>query len=203
MPRILGYAFNPLSVYFCHRRDGALAAMVYEVHNTFGERHSYVIEATPAADRGHPPASARSASCLALHGHGHALRFPRRRSRARRIVDRHLGIGCRPARSCMLPCRVSAGRLMTTPAAARCFSRIRSSRLKVIGAIHWEALRLWVKGLRLHPHPAPAPAVTAVRVVKTRHRTSQEFACLIHCDRSRPAIAPNNACSTPAARGSC
>src|SRR5262245_13953970 len=43
MPRMLGYAFNPLSIYFCYRRDGALEAMIYEVHNTFGERHSYVI----------------------------------------------------------------------------------------------------------------------------------------------------------------
>ena len=41
-PRLLGYAFNPLSVYFCYRRDGALALMIYEVRNTFGEMHSYV-----------------------------------------------------------------------------------------------------------------------------------------------------------------
>src|SRR5690349_9418878 len=42
MPRILGYGFNPLSVYFCHRADGTLGAILYEVHNTFGERHSYL-----------------------------------------------------------------------------------------------------------------------------------------------------------------
>lgn len=45
MPRILGYAFNPLSVFFCHRADGSLAATLYEVHNTFGEIHSYLIRA--------------------------------------------------------------------------------------------------------------------------------------------------------------
>src|SRR5262249_48726005 len=39
MPRVLGYVFNPLSVYFCYRRTGVLAAVVYEVNNTFGERH--------------------------------------------------------------------------------------------------------------------------------------------------------------------
>ena len=44
MPRILGYAFNPLSVYFCDDADGALQALIYEVNNTFGERHSYLIE---------------------------------------------------------------------------------------------------------------------------------------------------------------
>ena len=43
MPRMLGHVFNPLSVWFCHRRDGTLATMIYEVTNTFKERHSYVI----------------------------------------------------------------------------------------------------------------------------------------------------------------
>ena len=43
LPRILGYAFNPLSIYFCHRRDQSLSATLYEVNNTFGQRHSYLI----------------------------------------------------------------------------------------------------------------------------------------------------------------
>ncbi len=47
MPRILGYGFNPLSVYFCHHADGTLAALLYEVTNTFHERHSYLV-ALPA-----------------------------------------------------------------------------------------------------------------------------------------------------------
>ena len=47
MPRILGYGFNPISIYFCHRPDGTLAALLYEVTNTFHERHSYLV-AVPA-----------------------------------------------------------------------------------------------------------------------------------------------------------
>jgi DUF1365 family protein len=43
MPRLLGYVFNPLSVYFCHHCDGSLGAIIYEVANTFGERHDYVL----------------------------------------------------------------------------------------------------------------------------------------------------------------
>jgi|TARA_R110002124_G_scaffold244207_2_gene409314 DUF1365 family protein len=43
MPRILGYGFNPISVYFCHRPDGTIAALLYEVTNTFNERHSYLV----------------------------------------------------------------------------------------------------------------------------------------------------------------
>jgi hypothetical protein len=43
MPRVFGFGFNPLSVYFCYQRDGSLAAIRYEVHNRFRERHSYLI----------------------------------------------------------------------------------------------------------------------------------------------------------------
>lgn len=43
MPRTLGYSFNPLSLYFCHDETGNLAAIIYQVHNTFGGRHSYVM----------------------------------------------------------------------------------------------------------------------------------------------------------------
>ena len=51
MPRILGHVFNPLSIYFCHDRDGGLTAMLYEVNNTFGERHSYLIPVSNPAER--------------------------------------------------------------------------------------------------------------------------------------------------------
>ena len=43
MPRLFNYVFNPLSVYFCFRDDGSLAALVHEVSNTFGESHFYVL----------------------------------------------------------------------------------------------------------------------------------------------------------------
>ena len=43
MPRLLGWAFNPLSTYFCQRRDGTLAAILWEVDNTFHQRHAYMI----------------------------------------------------------------------------------------------------------------------------------------------------------------
>jgi DUF1365 family protein len=45
-PRLFGFVFNPLSVYFCYRQDGGLAGILYEVHNTHGERHTYVMPAT-------------------------------------------------------------------------------------------------------------------------------------------------------------
>ena len=46
-PRLLGYTFNPLSVYFCYRADGALALVIYEVRNTFGDIHAYALPVDP------------------------------------------------------------------------------------------------------------------------------------------------------------
>jgi hypothetical protein len=43
MPRVLGFAFNPISVWYIHHRSGALAVVLYEVNNTFGERHEYLL----------------------------------------------------------------------------------------------------------------------------------------------------------------
>lgn len=42
--RVLGHVFNPISVFWCHREDGSLACVVAEVHNTYGERHCYLLE---------------------------------------------------------------------------------------------------------------------------------------------------------------
>src|SRR6202161_1454886 len=51
-PRLLGYTFNPLSVYFCYRADSGLALMIYEVRNTFGDIHSYVLPVQPGETSG-------------------------------------------------------------------------------------------------------------------------------------------------------
>jgi DUF1365 family protein len=42
--RVFGYVFNPLTVYWCHNRDGALVCVIAEVHNTYGERHCYLLK---------------------------------------------------------------------------------------------------------------------------------------------------------------
>ncbi|MBT8250444.1 MAG: DUF1365 domain-containing protein [Acidimicrobiia bacterium] len=49
-PRMLGYVFNPLSVWFCENADGELRAILYEVANTFGEYHSYLLPVDGAVD---------------------------------------------------------------------------------------------------------------------------------------------------------
>ena len=47
--RVLGYVFNPISIFWCHDREGVLRHVIVEVHNTYGERHAYLL----------PPANSR------------------------------------------------------------------------------------------------------------------------------------------------
>lgn len=147
-PRILGYVFNPLSVYFCYDRQQRLAVVIYEVSNTFGERHSYLIEVeageatirqqcsksmyvspfTPLVSdynfRIQPP-SERIAVCISQHA-----------------VDRRLLHATFTGKSQPLGRWSPLG----------LFFRYPMMTLKVIAGIHWEALRLWLKGVPVYRH---------------------------------------------------
>ena len=48
-PRLFGFAFKPVSFWYCHRNDGSLAAVLAEVNNTFGGRHTYLLAGTSLA----------------------------------------------------------------------------------------------------------------------------------------------------------
>lgn len=64
MPRVLGYGFNPVSLYYCEHADGRLRAVLAEVHNTFGEHHVYVLHESGAPMAwGRPAISASGFMC--------------------------------------------------------------------------------------------------------------------------------------------
>jgi len=155
MPRILGYAFNPLSVYFCYRRDGTLHAVVYEVHNTFGQRHAYAVAVTPSTGE-----SSRHACAKALYvspfldmklTYEFRLAGPGERL-AIHITAHRDG---HPA----LMAALSAGRRDLTGAALlKAVMRYPLETFKVMAAIHWHAFLLWVKGVRIVPRPSDTTA---------------------------------------------
>jgi DUF1365 family protein len=165
LPRVLGYVFNPLSVYFCHGRDGILRAILYEVSSTFGERHSYLIPAEPDA-RG----VVRQSALKRLHvspfmDMGLTYAF----SIAPPGETLCVAIEASDAEGPLLTASFSAARRpLTDRALMAAWIAHPLVTLKVIAAIHWEAVKLLAKGIRLRSGP-PAPA-DAVSLGATRSR---------------------------------
>jgi DUF1365 family protein len=157
MPRVLGFAFNPLTVFFCHAPDGKLQATIYEVNNTFGQRHAYLL----AAD-GNPDMIAQE---CAKQFHvspfmDMALRYRFRICPPNEDVS--IGIQVLDERGLLLAAAFNGDRhALTDRAILREILRMPVQGAKVLGGIHWEALKLWLKGMKLRPAPAlPAAPVS-------------------------------------------
>ncbi|TNE37941.1 MAG: DUF1365 domain-containing protein [Alphaproteobacteria bacterium] len=149
-PRILGYVFNPLSVYYCYDESGSLFATIYEVKNTFGEQETYVCEvlreedgavmAQRAAKTFHvsPFIDLRGAYTFRFNEPGDQLS----------LQIRHDGPD-----TLLLTSVTGTARALRTATLFKCFFSYPLMTLKVISAIHFEALRLWRKGAKVFPHP--------------------------------------------------
>ncbi|WP_430473366.1 DUF1365 domain-containing protein [Thalassospira lucentensis] len=162
-PRLLGFVFNPLSVYFCYRADGAIGAVLYEVSNTFGDRHSYLIPVGDAAvdDKG----VLRQSCAKGLY----VSPF------VDMVADYHFCIKV-PGDTVAVTIRetdengpflnaafVGGRNVLSDRKLIGAFIRYPLMTLKVVAGIHWEALLLWRKGMKFHKRPAPPrEAVTYV-----------------------------------------
>jgi len=159
MPRILGYVFNPLSIYFCYRRDGSLAALLYEVRNTFGQMHSYLLPVVTDT----PLVHQRCAKVFYVSPFlGMDLTYDFRVAPPAGKVS--VVVSASDARGPVLVASLAGERReLSDRALALAWLTHPLLTLKVVGAIHWEALRIWWKGIRLQPRPpAPAHPVTAM-----------------------------------------
>ena len=162
MPRVLGYVFNPLSIFYCHRPTGELAAVVMEVNNTFGERHCYLIEAGAGSD-GRIVRSGCAKTFFVSPFMGLDMTYDfRLTAPGETVATAILGRGLDGApiitaafsgRRCDLDDRNLAGAFFSHPLLS----------LKVVLAIHWEAVKLLTKGVRLRTKPTPpSRSVTVV-----------------------------------------
>jgi DUF1365 family protein len=152
IPRVLGYCFNPLSIYFCHEADGTLAACVYQVHNTFGDRHSYVIPVTQASDVIHQRCQK---AFFVSPFMDMELQYEFRLSGPDERLS--LGIAACDAKGTMFNAVLAAGREdLTDRALLRLGLTMPLLTLKVIAAIHWQGLRLWLKGVGFQRRSAPS-----------------------------------------------
>ena len=152
-PRIFGYGFNPLSVFFCHRQNGDLAAILYEVHNTFGERHSYLF---PIAEGSRIPLRHDAAKQFYVSPFmdmkmRYAFRVSPPGDRIAVAIK-----GTDETGPIIAAALGAKGRPLTDGALFRELLTHLLLTLKVISAIHWHALRLWKKGMKIRPRP-PKP----------------------------------------------
>ena len=157
MPRVLGHVFNPLSVFFCHRRDGALMAVLYEVNNTFGQRHSYLI---PVTDSARPLRQSCDKAFYVSPFLPMDLTYRFRvEPPAARVA---IGVFGHDAAGMLIGATLTGQRQALTDAALLVgLLRMQLLAMKVVLGIHWEALKLWRKGMRIqHRPPPPAAPVT-------------------------------------------
>lgn len=159
-PRLLGYAFNPLSVYFCYAACGVLALIIYEVRNRFGEIHHYILpvrtgDTSEAGIRQVQDKQFYVSPFVEMEMRYHFRIFPPSETVRLRILETD--------REGPLLAATFSGhrRALTTPALMRSFVALPLVTLKIVAAIHWEALRLWLKGVRLVPRETTATANAA------------------------------------------
>lgn len=152
-PRVLGYGFNPISVYFCRDKSAVIVCVIYEVRNTFGEMHTYVQPVTLGQNNG---ASIRQEADKEFY------------------VSPFLDMNMRYFFRVKGPDEEIALRILEKdkdgpilsatfygkrePANSSSFIKavLQTFGLtwKVTAGIHYEALKLWIKGLKIRPRMA-------------------------------------------------
>ena len=144
--RVLGYVFNPLTVYWCHRADGTLACVVAEVHNTYGQRHAYLLH-TDDRGRAQVPKEFYVSPYYPVDGrYRMSLPSPDARLALSVVLDRPDG----------LPFSASV-RGRSVPATARALTGAGLSTAAVAARIRWQGYKLYLRGLRPVPRPAHLP----------------------------------------------
>ena len=144
-PRIFGYVFNPLSVFFVYDKSKSLIAILYEVKNTFGEQHTYVFQIN--SDQ-----NIIENSCIKKFFVSPFMDLKSEYFFKILIPGNKLSV--------VIDQRDSEGKLLfASQDGKRCeltsknllFSYLKHPLMtfKIISAIHFEALRLWLKGIKL------------------------------------------------------
>ncbi|MBA3056668.1 MAG: DUF1365 domain-containing protein [Gammaproteobacteria bacterium] len=155
-PRVLGFAFKPVSFWYCHRLDGALRAIVVEVNNTFGERHCYLLDAPRYGVELRADKVFHVSPFCPVEG-GYRFRFMLNFDRTRTVAR----IDFDDAQGPLIETSVSGSlEPLTARSMRRALWRYPAMTLFVVGRIHWQALRLFLKNARFFGKPPPPPTFT-------------------------------------------
>ena len=166
MPRFLGYVFNPISIYYCYSGEGQLSAIVYEVKNTFGEQHPYVFDLSSPAmtskrfNHGCPKVFYVSPFIEAKANYKFSLNNPNKHLDVRitEFVDE----------KALLVATIQGERSLLTDRQLliQAFNHPFLPQ-KVMASIHYEALRLWMKGIPLQPRQLGKPRSESSSLIET------------------------------------
>ncbi|MEB8431572.1 DUF1365 domain-containing protein [Cocleimonas sp. KMM 6892] len=150
-PRILGYAFNPLSLWYCFGEDGQLYAVVCEVSNTFGEHHHYVLHNDNQPYKGRVKAHKKK--------HFHVSPFISMDAEYRFTIgtpkdELMIVINEYQDNELMLTAtQMGEQQEITTPHLLGQFFRLPLMTFKIMWLIHWQALKIWMRGGVYHKKP--------------------------------------------------
>lgn len=159
MPRIMGHVFNPISTWFCHARDGRLCATVYEVTNTFGDRHFYAIAAEADAD------GAIRQSCIKSLYVSPFMDMDMRYDFALKPPGESVSLtvtGSDAAGKLIVASFAGKRRALSDGALLGLLLGLPLLTIRVVAGIHWEALKLWMKGIGIRRHPEPPETTVTV-----------------------------------------
>lgn len=159
LPRMFGFVFNPLSIYLIYGENDRLHHVLYEVNNTFGERRFYLCAAGDAPSH----ACAKTFYVSPFLDVDGGYRFSLRRDGdALALHIRHDGADGAPALTATLALR---RRALDDAAALGVLFGFPLMTLGVVAAIHWEALKLLLKGVRYRPHRREAKRTAAFQIL--------------------------------------
>jgi uncharacterized protein len=145
--RVLGYVFNPLTVFWCHGADGTVAAVIAEVHNTYGGRHAYLLHPGPTG-RAETAKEFYVSPFLPVVG-WYRLHLPEPAGTLRLSVTLNLD------GQTVLAASVTGTRRPYTPwRLAGCALRYPWVTAQVTTLIHWQGIRLACRRLPVYPRPA-------------------------------------------------
>ena len=166
--RVLGYVFNPLTVYWCHRPDGTLACVVAEVHNTYRQRHAYLLH-TDERGRAQVPKQFYVSPFYPVDG-GYRMSLPEPQppiepgqpgqpgqpgTQTSRLA---LSVTLRrPDGHSFVASVRGTGRPATARALLAAVSRHPWSTAAVSALIRWQGIRLYLRGLPVVPRPPHPP----------------------------------------------
>ncbi len=152
-PRVLGYTFKPVSLWYAHDAAGQLRVIVVEVNNTFGERHCYLLQAPRYGQELRADKVFHVSPFCQVEG-GYRFRFMRsRQGGVERTVAR---IDYDDAQGLLLKTSVSGTLEPLTPATLRrALWGYPAMTLGVMARIHWQAFKLWRKRVPFFSKPRP------------------------------------------------